>query len=143
MNEYWVSLENAPSRADVQLLEDRIIEYNVTQTGRDDGQELAIFLRDESNQIVAGIHGWTWAGWLELRYLWVQPELRGMGRGRQLLLAAEQEAVARGCEQVLLDTFSFQAPDFYRKLGYEVFGTLEGFPRAHQRYFLTKRLRRS
>ena len=143
MNAYRVSLESAPCRADVQLLEDRIIEYNVAQTGRDDGEELAIFLRDEANDIVAGLYGWTWAGWLEIRYLWVQPELRGMGQGRYLLLTAEQEAMARGCEHVLLDTFSFQAPDLYRRLGYEVFGALDGFPRPHQRYFLTKRLRPS
>jgi hypothetical protein len=55
MNEYQVSLERTSSRAAVQLLADRISEYNVAQTGQDDGQELAIFVRDATDQIVAGL----------------------------------------------------------------------------------------
>ena len=70
----------------------------------------------------------------------MHPERRGLGHGRHLLLSAEQEALTRGCEGAVLDTFSFQAPDFYRKLGYAIFGQLDDFPSPHRRYFLTKRL---
>ena len=52
---------------------------------------------------------------------------------------AEAEAVRRGCKQAYLDTFDFQALDFYKNLGYQVFGTLDDFPEGHTRYFLQKR----
>ena len=94
MGEYRVSIESDPRPADVQILADHLSEHNMMQTGRADGQELAIFVRDETDQIVAGIYGWTWAGWLEIKYLWVQQGLRGPGYGLTLLLSAEREAVA-------------------------------------------------
>ena len=76
---------------------------------RDDGQWLAIFSRDEQDRIVAGLHGWTWAEWLKINYLWVSPDARRRGRGRQMLLMAEAEARKRGCCQAMLYTYSFQA----------------------------------
>jgi hypothetical protein len=56
------------------------------------------------------------------------------------LSAAEDEARRRGAKHAYLDTFSFQAPDFYEQHGYQVFGTLDDFPAGHQRYFMTKEL---
>ncbi len=53
---------------------------------------------------------------------------------------AELEARQRGARCAYLDTFSFQAPDFYKKQGYEVFGELRDFPEGHRRYFLRKQL---
>jgi hypothetical protein len=53
--------------------------------------------------------------------------------------AAEGRAVERGCHSAWVDTFSFQAPGFYPKLGYEVFGELD-YPPGHKRIFLQKRL---
>jgi ribosomal protein S18 acetylase RimI-like enzyme len=70
----------------------------------------------------------------------VHEDLRGRGYGTQLIEAAEQEASAQGGYQVLLDTHSFQAPEFYQKLGYEVFGVLDGYPRHHRHYDLRKHL---
>ena len=67
-------------------------------------------------------------------------EARGQGTGRRILIAAEEEAVRRGCRYAWLDTFSFQARGFYEKLGYSVFGTLEDYPAGHSRYFLRKTL---
>jgi GNAT superfamily N-acetyltransferase len=72
--------------------------------------------------------------------MWIKEELRGCGYGHKLLLAAEQEARQRGARNAYLDTFSFQAPDFYKKHGYQVFGVLKDFPDGHQRIYLTKQL---
>jgi ribosomal protein S18 acetylase RimI-like enzyme len=69
-----------------------------------------------------------------------QDEASPRGFGRQLLALAEEEARQRGAEYAYLDTFSFQAPDFYKKQGYEIFGELPDFPPGHQRYFLSKKL---
>jgi GNAT superfamily N-acetyltransferase len=133
-------IENDPDPRDLDFLEDQINAYNVAVTGIVDWYPLASFVRDEHRQIVAGINGGMWGGYLEIKNLWVREDRRGQGLGRQLLLAAEQEARARGCTQVLLDTHDFQAPEFYKKLGYSVFGVFEGIGGQYNRYYLRKTL---
>ena len=64
--------------------------------------------------------------------------MRGQDYGTKLIELAEGEAQARNCHAAYVDTFSFLALDFYQKLGYTVFGTLEDFPKGHTRYFLKK-----
>ena len=68
----------------------------------------------------------------------IPEEMRGTGVGRTLMQRAEEEALRRGCHQVWLDTFSFQARGFYEKLGYAVFGALDDYPVGHSRFFLRK-----
>lgn len=132
------TIETEPIPADVKYLEDRINEYNFATTGVTDAETLALFERDADGQIVAGAYGWTWGGTCEVRFLWVAAGLRGKGRGRGLLAAAEAEAARRGCRQVVLSTHSFQAPEFYRKLGYTIIGQYDEYPRGHANYFLRK-----
>ncbi len=84
--------------------------------------------------------GATYWDWFYLDLLWVKEELRGQGYGHRLLMLAENRARERGAKNAYLDTFSFQAPDFYSQHGYQVFGELADFPRGHQRYFLRKQL---
>ena len=124
-----LQIEIEPAPKDIRFLEDRLYDYNVEQTGSGDGKWLSIFVRDDAGEIAAGLHGWTWCGACRVQSLWVRQNLRRQGYGQRLLGAAEREARARGCDQLLLDTFSFQAPLFYKKLGYEVIGVVEGFPR--------------
>jgi ribosomal protein S18 acetylase RimI-like enzyme len=140
MNSEQLVVETRPNPQDIQFLEERIYEYNVVETGIEAGGSLAIFVRDDQGDIMAGIFGWTWGGCCEIRYLWVHPAWQRQGYGRRLLLAAEQEAAARGCRQVVLDTHSFQAPEFYQKLGYEIIGRHEDYPRGHSKYYLRKSL---
>jgi hypothetical protein len=81
MTTYHLKLETEPAHADVKFLLERLYGHNVEHTGREDGRWLAIFLRDEMDHIVAGLHGWTWAGWMKIDHLWVSPEERRQGRG--------------------------------------------------------------
>jgi GNAT superfamily N-acetyltransferase len=134
-------VETDPSFDDVRFLEDRLYEYNVEQTGVDGGQWLAIFLRDDQQTIQAGLTGWTWCGSCYIQAVWVHETLRGHDVGTTLLQAAEQEARRRGCDHMVLSSFSFQAPGFYQKLGYEVFAVLDEHPRSHRDYFLHNWLR--
>ncbi|PLZ04647.1 GNAT family N-acetyltransferase, partial [Fischerella thermalis] len=85
--------------------------------------------------IVGGLIGETYWQWLYVDVLWVHELFRGKGYGDILLATAEQEAVKRGCQYAYLDTFSFQAPEFYRKRGYVVFGELPNFPQGYSRFF--------
>lgn len=103
-------------------------------------QAMTIALLDHSGTIAGGAIGEMNWGWLHLRILSVAPELRGAGWGRRLLQHIERLAVERGCRNAWVDTFSFQARPFYERQGYRVFGTLDGFPEGHQRFFLTKPL---
>jgi GNAT superfamily N-acetyltransferase len=137
-----LKIEVEPASKDIRFVDDALYAYNVEQTGSDDGKGLTIFIRDDAGEIVAGLHGWTWCGACKVARLWVRNDLRRQGYGQRLLAAAEEEARARGCHQLLLDTFSFQAPLFYKKLGYEVIGVTEGFPsNPHSEYHLRKSLR--
>jgi GNAT superfamily N-acetyltransferase len=131
-------VENHPAIEDVRFLEDRLYEYNTAQTGVDDGQWLAIFVRDGRQQICAGLEGWTWCGSCYIRHVWVHEDLRGQGYGTKLMRAAEAEAATRGCSHMLLESFDFQAPEFYQKLGYAVFAVLDEHPRQHRHYYLHK-----
>lgn len=133
-------IEEHPDPPDLDFVSDQIDAFNIAVTGIDDWRALAIFVRDNDGQIAAGITGGTWAGYLEIKNLWVREDRRGQGLGRRLLLVAEQEARARGCAQVLLDTHDFQAPEFYQKLGYSVFGVFEGIGGRYNRYYLRKKL---
>ena len=132
--------EDEPRPDDVAWLEDRLYDFNAGLTGVRDGRWLAVFVRDASGAIVAGLHGWTWGGTGFVRTLWVREDLRGHGLGTRLLAAAEREATKRGCHQMHLDTSSHQAPGFYRRLGYEAIGELPGWPRDATRVFFHKPL---
>ena len=129
-----------PTPGQVQYLEDRIYEFNSTATGITDGEWLAIFVRDGEDRIAAGICGNTWGGCLEIRQFWVEEARRKQGLGTRLLEAAEQEARRRGCRQILLMTFTFQAPAFYAKHGFEVVAVVDDDPRGHKNLLLRKRL---
>jgi GNAT superfamily N-acetyltransferase len=128
-----------PAADEVQYLEDRIYEFNASATGIADGEWLAFFLR-EHNRIVAGICGNTWGGTCELRQFWVEESKRHLGLGTRLFQAAEREARRRGCTQIVLMTFSFQAPAFYEKHGFEVVATIDNDPRGYLNLLMRKRL---
>ena len=129
-----------PTPDQVQYLEDRIYEFNAAATGITDGEWLAIFVKDDKERIVAGICGNTWGGTLEVRQFWVEEARRRKGLGSYLLAAAEREARRRSCGQIVLSTFSFQAPAFYTKHGFEVLAVVEDHPRGHRNLLMRKRL---
>jgi GNAT superfamily N-acetyltransferase len=134
------AFEPNPTPEQIQYLEDRLYEFNAGATRMTDGEWLAVFVRDECGRIVAGICGNTWGGGCEIRQFWVEESRRRRGLGTRLLEAAEHEARRRGCRQMLLTTFSFQAPAFYAKRGFETLASVEDFPRGHQSLLLRKRL---
>lgn len=140
MNHVRIKMESNPTLEDMDFLEERLYDYNVEQTELDDGKTYAFFVRDDHEEIRAGVAGWMWGSSCYIRSLWVHKELRGQRVGTQLLQSVEREARARGCQQIVLESFSFQAPDFYQKLGFETFAILDDHPRGHQHHYLCKRL---
>lgn len=124
----------------VEELRSRLAAYNVAHASIEDETRFGVFGRDSQGDLVAGLYARSWGRLLEIRMLWVHDNLRAKGIGRQLLLIAEQEARRRNCRQIVLDTFTFQAPEFYTKLGFETFGVVEGFPEGIKKYYMRKTL---
>ena len=117
-----------------------IRNYNKQQAGDNKFQRVCFALQTSGEKIVGGVLGEMYYGWLYVDLLWVKDELRGKGYDQRLMELLENEARKLGAKNVYLDTFSFQAPDFYKRQGYQVFGELQDFPPGHQRYFFTKQL---
>jgi GNAT superfamily N-acetyltransferase len=115
-------------------------DYNAAQVGPSHYERLYIVLRNDDGNIIGGLNGATYWGWLFVENLVIQETHRRQGYGSQLLLAAEDEARTRGCHSAYLDTYSFQARPFYEKHRYAVFGVLDDFPTGCQRFFLKKKL---
>lgn len=117
-----------------------ISAFNKQQAGEDKGKTLCYVIQGPDKEVVGGVIGATYWDWLYIDLMWIREDLRGQGYGKQLLEHIEEEARKRGAKNAYLDTFSFQAPNFYKKNGYYFFGELQNFPPGHQRYFLTKKL---
>jgi GNAT superfamily N-acetyltransferase len=142
MNEpaYVVQIVDIAGDADAAELEARLHEYNFATTGYRDGRALSCFVRDEAGTLIAGIDGFTWGGYAKVVHLWVDESQRGRGLGSALFDAAEREARARGCGVMRVDSHSFQAPDFYRRRGYEQITETTGTPAGHSEFFFVKQL---
>jgi GNAT superfamily N-acetyltransferase len=128
--------------ADEDLLElDRLVDsHNLERSGIQDASLLSIMLRSPDGPLFAGLHGYTWGGYCEVKSLWVAKERRGSGLGSLLLSSAEEEAARRGCRQVLLTTHSFQAPAFYRRHGYREVVSVDDCPVGHAYILMAKAL---
>lgn len=124
--------------ADRDVVLSGLLDFNRTRAGVESAP-LAVLVRDDAGAVVGGLVGSTMAAWLFVELLWLPETLRGGGLGARVLQAAEAEARARGCVSAHLDTFDFQAPALYRRLGYEVFGVVEDHPPGHRRLWMRKR----
>ena len=114
--------------------------YNLRHREASANVPLGIYLEDAQNKKLAGLTGETFGNWLCIQFLFVRESCRGKGIGRKLLEAAEAEARQRGCKYAFVNTFSFQAPAFYKKHGYQEVFTLEEYPYTGKRHDYTKQL---
>lgn len=141
MPQTTVKVTFGPSaRSDIHFLDDRIYDYNVATTGRGDGSEFSITIRDDGDNILAGIAGWSWAQACEITLLWVHADHRQAGHGSRLLEAAETEVSKRGCKTIVVRSYDFQAPAYYQKHGYAIHDTIDDFPAGHRQVTLIKRI---
>lgn len=126
--------------ADAQFVRDHLDFYNVGVTGVSAYYPANFFLKNERGEILGGLLGSVWGGWLHITFLWIDEAVRGQRWATKLMDQAESFAVERGSHSATLDTHSFQARPFYEKRGYEVFGTLDDYPMGHKKFFLRKKL---
>jgi len=131
--------ETGAADPEVLALLDHLRDYNVGIAGPYERGEAVLVAREDGRAVGLALGRSLW-GWFSLERLVVREERRGCGIGDALLAAVEAKAVALGCSDVHVDTFDFQAPDFYLRHGYRVFGRLDGFPAGRTRFYLHKRL---
>ena len=139
MNNYIIE---SCSDNDADYICDRLVEFNLSQVPAKQGvlfDTLDKKITDDNGNIIAGcvakMYCWNV---LYIDILWVDEHYRKQGLGSVLLKAVEHTAEEKGCYLVHLDTFDFQAKEFYEKHGYTLFGTLEDCPKGHCRYYLKK-----
>jgi GNAT superfamily N-acetyltransferase len=137
---YTIAYEENPGESAWGIIGRGVSSYNKKQAGDNKFQRLCFVLQAPDQEVVGGVIAEVYWGWLYVDLLWVKEELRGQGYGHRIMTRVEDEARQLGAKNAYLDTFSFQALDFYEQHGYQVFGELPDFPSGHQRYFLRKQL---
>ena len=130
---------------DAEYICDKLVEYNLSQVPRTQQLDFVYINKkivDENNEIIAGCLAkmYCWKV-IYIDILWVDEKYRKCGLGKRLLTEIEKIAKEEDCSLIHLDTFDFQAKDFYIKYGYEIFGVLEDCPENHCRYYLKKKLK--
>ena len=118
-----------------------LLAHNLANGGDDAHETFALVLRDpDSNEVIGGLYGKVSYRWLLIDLVSVPESMRGQGIGEQLMRMAEEVARMKNCTGIWLETFSFQAPGFYQKLGYSEFGRLADYPPGHTRFYYQKSL---
>lgn len=135
----YIIVDENPEPKHRQAILSPLLNYNDTRVGSPTLRPFAVFLRaPEIDAVVGGLWAYSVYDWLFVELLFVPEAMRRNGIGSMLMRHAEDAAVNRSCVGVWLDTYSFQARGFYEKLGYEIFGALDDFPKGESRYFLRK-----
>src|SRR5262245_38249873 len=124
-----VFVTDRPSSGDVALISDALDEFNVEETGLADRRLIAVLARDPgTGEVVGGLTGRTSLGLLFVDLFYLPPALRGSGLGSEILRRAEDEGRRRGCRSAVVYTINFQAPDFYQRNGWQIFGEIPSIP---------------
>jgi len=135
-----IDVIDEPTPELTQFLDERIAEFNWAHWEVNERLPIAVQIKDNDGNIIAGAAGRTFGNWLMLSTLWVSEVLREQNIGSKILSAIEQAAITRGCSMCLLDTLNFQAMPFYKKHGYTIQWQQESYPKTGCRYYMTKAL---
>lgn len=103
-------------------------------------QPVWVSAKDDSGALVGGLRGFVFLHWLNVELLFVDEAARGQGVGRRLLAAGEEKALSLGARNATLNTFEWQARDFYRKQGYEEFGRIDDYIQGYYAAWMRKPL---
>ncbi len=133
-------MQREPKQTDIDELQECLVAFNVSKHGYEDIHKAAVFVRNDDGSLAGGVCAYGWGGCFEVELLWVAEDRRGEGLGSRLMTAIEDEARRMGFSKIVLDTFSYQAPGFYEKLGFEQVGTIDDFPAGHEYFVFVKRL---
>jgi len=126
---------------DSNYVRNKLIEFNSQHVPNGRYEELNLCLKNDNEEIIAGLNSAICWNWMEIDILWVHNDYRKQGYGKKLLEEAEKIAREKKCSFIKLNTFSFQAPEFYKKYGYEIIAVIENAPNDYNHYYLKKELK--
>ncbi|MFL0404990.1 MULTISPECIES: GNAT family N-acetyltransferase [Bacillus] len=132
------------NKNDKQYIDDELYRFNLKHFPKDLGgryEEINLFLKDEKGKVRGGILSAVCWNWLEIYTVILDEDIRHSGYGTKLLLELEKIALDKKCDFIKVDTLSFQALDFYKKNGYQVFGSIDNVGRDFEHYYLKKDLK--
>lgn len=129
---------------ELKALDRAITDFNIQvipELPRAEIHRLDFSVKNDLGELLGGIQAY-WVNWgiLHVELIYIFESYRRQGIASTLLRHAEQIAKQNKCYLAHLDTFDFQAKDFYLKHGYSVFGILENAPKGHSRYYMKKEL---
>lgn len=130
------------STEDINKIHEKLIAYNREHTNSEydkPGIQINLVLKDLDNKVFGGVIVSTMLNVMHLEVLWVAENYRKQGFGRELVLAAERIGSEMGCISSLVCPLSFQSPEFFQKLGYQIFGYSDMYPDAVREYYLIKK----
>lgn len=132
--------DGEPDVEDKKALANGLLSHHESQGHERKTDIFSIFLRDKNDKPLGGIIlSFLWNG-MHIDSLWVDESLRGQGWGQKLMEEAEKEGRKKGCTIAFTDTFTWQAPEFYKKLGYTEYGKLENYPLGNSLTYFSKNL---
>ena len=134
----WAVHDHVPTDA-ARVVDDGLGLSNLAAAPVNELVRLSCFASLASGAVVGGAVGRRWGGCCELQQLWVDPAYRSRGIGSKLVRLFEDRAAEHGCHTFYLETFSFQAPAFYRSLGYRAAAEIGGFPGGIIKYLMLRR----
>ncbi|RML42407.1 Acetyltransferase, GNAT family [Pseudomonas savastanoi pv. glycinea] len=139
-----IDVNNNPTEEDRLAILEPLKRFNAEQAGDGKSEKVAMFIRDDqTREILGGLHARILYQWLFIELLVVPEQARGQGTGSALMRKVEELAREKNCVGIWLDTFDFQAPEFYRKHGFTEIGQIDDYPPGHKHFFLQKRLTES
>jgi GNAT superfamily N-acetyltransferase len=118
----------SPSQAEVSSIYEGLREFNLPHLPGLYELEFGVFIRNDELQIIGGAIGNIILSVMHIKYLWLTKAIRGQGIGSNIIATLEANAKSRGLKSITLDTYSFQAPDFYTKMGFLEVGKFENYP---------------
>lgn len=129
---------DSPRADDLDAVDAGLHLYNLAAADLAAVRPLACFARSESGEVIGGLRARQWGTAVEVQQLFVDERHRRRGVAARLMRMLEQAAVGRGATVIYLDTFSFQAPEFYRRCGFATALRIDGFPDGIAKHLMVK-----
>lgn len=137
------SISEDSSEESMSVLHTGLREYVTEHIGelrkKNPGIQINLVVKNGNRHVIGGLNGSSILKAMYIDQLWIDERYRGQGYGKELMMVAERIAREDGCISSLAMVYSFQAPEFFQKIGYEVFGVSDGYPKPIKEYYFIKK----